>query len=497
VVDDSSGFHCREYLGNIHAGVRCIHTIRRHLVDSFYNGSCAHLKSSHYVNRYEPMNVTAISPARTAAFDVLMRVEQQDAYASELLHSSQYAKLSPADHGLATELVMGVLRWRAVLDLRIEQASAQALRRLDLEVLTALRLGAYQLGWLQRVPARAAIHESVELVKRSRKRSAAPFVNAVLRNISAAPVERAAPGRSVSKIASGYAHPDWLVERWGSFFGVEIAQAICAFDQQVPQTAIRLNTPDAEQQLLADNIKLAPGELLSSARRVLSGDVTRTQVYRRGQISIQDEASQLVALLVGKGARILDCCAAPGGKTAVLARRNPDSEVVAVELHPHRARLLRKLVGAPNVSVVAADARHLPLAGPFDRVLVDVPCSGTGTLSRHPEIKWRLTPDDLSDLQARQTEILKSAIMHVAPGGQLVYSTCSLEPEENEQVIERVLHADSSLGVLDCRERLEELHSEGELKALDFESLTSGPYLRTIPGVQHCDGFFAAILKKK
>jgi 16S rRNA (cytosine967-C5)-methyltransferase len=425
-----------------------------------------------------------------------MQVEQQDAYASELLHSSRYAKLSPTDHGLATELVMGVLRWRAVLDRRIEQASSQPLRKLDPEVLTALRMGAYQLGWLERVPARAAIHESVELVKRSRKRSAAPFVNAVLRKISAAPDERATAGHSVLEIATSYAHPEWLVERWASFFSLQTAVAICEYDQQVPQTAIRLNIPGAEQQLLKDKITLAPGELLSSSRRVLAGDVTRTQAYREGQISIQDEASQLVALLVGKGARILDCCAAPGGKTALLAGRNPASDVVAVELHPHRARLLKKLVAATNVHMVVADARHLPFTGGFDRVLADVPCSGTGTLARHPEIKWRLTPSDLADLQVRQTEILKAALTHVAPGGQLIYSTCSLEPEENEQAVERALEADKSFRVLECRVRLKELRSEGELKASDFDQLTSGPYLRTIPGVQHCDGFFAAILRK-
>jgi 16S rRNA (cytosine967-C5)-methyltransferase len=423
-----------------------------------------------------------------------MRVEQQDAYASELLHSSRYAKLSPADHGLATELVMGVLRWRTVLDRRIEGASSQPLRKLDLEVLTALRLAAYQVGWLQRVPARAAIHESVELAKHARKRSAAPFVNAVLRKISATTFERTVVGDSVAEITSNYAHPEWLVARWVNSFGLETVRAICQYGQQVPQAAIRLNAPDAGAQLVAENTELAPGELLSAARRIVSGDITRTQVCRGGQISIQDEASQLVALLVRKGARILDCCAAPGGKTAVLARRNPGSEIIAVEMHFHRARLLKTLVAASNVRVLVADACRLPLSQTFDRVLVDVPCSGTGTLARHPEIKWRLTLEDLSDLQARQVEILKSAMARVAPGGQLVYSTCSLEPEENQQVIEHILTEEMSFHVLDCRARLDELRDEGELTAVNLDLLTSGPYLRTIPGVQRCDGFFAAIL---
>src|SRR5262249_33205569 len=156
------------------------------------------------------------------------------------------------------------------------------------------------------------------------------------------------------------------------------------------------------------------------------GNVTATRAFRQGRVAIQDEASQLVALLVGKGKNILDCCAAPGGKTRVIAERNPAASIVAVELHPHRARLLRELVRAKNVEVITGDIRELPLASQFDRVLADVPCSGTGTLARNPEIKWRLKAEDLADLQARQLAILQTAMQKVAPGGRVVYSTCSL-----------------------------------------------------------------------
>jgi 16S rRNA (cytosine967-C5)-methyltransferase len=211
---------------------------------------------------------------------------------------------------------------------------------------------------------------------------------------------------------------------------------------------------------------------------------------------IQDEASQLVSLLVGRGSNILDCCAAPGGKTRTLAERNPNARIVAAELHPHRARLLRKLVAAPNVQVIAADVRDLPVTALFDRVLADVPCSGTGTLGRNPEIKWRLKLEDLADLRARQVAILQSAMQNVCTGGRLVYSTCSLEKEENSAVVEKVLSIDRSFRVLDCRVELERLHSQGELRWEGIDSLTSGPYLRTIPGVHPCDGFFAALLQK-
>ncbi|MFZ0137655.1 MAG: transcription antitermination factor NusB, partial [Candidatus Sulfotelmatobacter sp.] len=365
----------------------------------------------------------AVSPARAAAFDILLRVERESSYASELLHSRTYARLMTVDHSLATELVMGVLRWQSLLDSQIAANSAQPLSKLDLEVLTALRLAIYQLRWLSRIPARAAINESVELVKRARKRSAAPFVNAVLRKLNVSDCgdspQPAISDVSIEALAASSAHPLWLVERWAYAYGLDSALRICQHDQSVPVTAIRLRRPEAEEQIKTEGIELVPGSLLVSARRVQHGDVTRTAAFRAGLCVIQDEASQLVAALVGRGAHILDCCAAPGGKTLAIADRNPGANISAVDLHPHRARLLRRLLNAPDsqteveprhIRVIAADARDLPFTTRFDRVLTDVPCSGTGTLARNPEIKWRLTPQDLSDLQARQLAILRSAM---------------------------------------------------------------------------------------
>ncbi len=453
----------------------------------------------------------AVSPARAAALEVLLKVEREQSYASELLHSARLAKLSSADHGLATELVMGVLRWRSLLDRRLASVSSQKLERLDDEVLAALRLGVYQLQFLSRIPARAAIFESVELVKAARKGSAAAFVNAVLRKGGAtvggenraestsgedafAAIDSSADARS---LAQNSAHPEWLVKRWAERYGLEAARQICVHDQHPPETTLRLYRDDAAEKLMEQGIRLGPGWLLSAARVVLSGDVTQTATYQQGLTSIQDEASQLVAMLVGCGESVLDCCAAPGGKTAVLASRNPTSTIVAAELHPHRARLLRRLVRHNNVRVVGCDSRQLPFSAAFDRILADVPCSGTGTLARNPEIKWRLTAGDLLDLQTRQVAILKSALAQLARGGRLVYSTCSLEREENEDAVEAALSGASGFALGDCRVELEELQRSGELRAIDLESLLSGPYLHTIPGVHSYDGFFAAIIEKK
>jgi 16S rRNA (cytosine967-C5)-methyltransferase len=298
-------------------------------------------------------------------------------------------------------------------------------------------------------------------------------------------------------LASAYAHPEWLVARWVGEFGAEIAAKICEFNQQVPVTAVRLRDASVEAALKGEGVELAPGALMRSARRVVSGDVTRTKVFAEGKIAIQDEGSQLVAALVGRGSRLLDCCAAPGGKTAVLAESNPEATIVAAELHPHRARLLRERVTANYVEVLTGDAAKLPLGADFDRVLADVPCSGTGTLGRNPEIKWKLKQEDLADLHARQVAILRGAMSHVAPGGRIVYSSCSLEPEENEAVVDEVMAEMSEFGVVECREELERLQGEGELVWGEVGTLLRGPFVRTIQGVHPCDGFFAAVMERK
>jgi 16S rRNA (cytosine967-C5)-methyltransferase len=455
----------------------------------------------------------SISPARTTAFDILLQVEKEDAYASELLHSAQYAALSPGDHGLATQIVMGVLRWRSQLDSMLAPFSKWRLEKLDVEVLTSLRMGAYQLTRLERVPAHAAVHESVELVKRSRRTSASGLVNALLRKVGGtAAAKRSGPGSNAaetlastaSAIAAEYAHPEWLAARWLANFGAETTRAICVEDQRVPATHIRLREASGGPgstpfDFVGEDVRLSPGSLLASARRVESGDITKTQAFRNGRIAIQDEASQLVALLVGQGSRILDACAAPGGKTAILAERNPEAAIVALDLHPHRTRLLEERVKAPNVKIVTADLRSLPVGDKFDRVLVDAPCTGTGTLAHHPEIKWRLRAENIQKLRVLQAELVQAAMRQVAPGGTLLYSTCSLEPEECEQVVEEALGEatgkEFELG--NISEELSRLRNDRILTVADIERLTRGPYLRTYPGVHPCDGFFAGLLRRR
>ncbi len=439
-----------------------------------------------------------ISPARTAAFDILLRVRQQDAFASELLHSDRLDALSAVDRGLTTEMVMGVLRWQSRLDDAIALAAARSLSKLDAEVLIALRLATYQLRYLTRIPAHAAINDSVDLVKRAHKRSAAPFANAVLRKIAAATSDSSNEQKleDTDSLAREFAHPQWLLERWTNEFGLDRTAMICRYDQQIPQVTLRIDDLEVEDELKRDAVELAPGALMSSARIVTGGDVFSSKAVQEGRVFIQDEASQLVAALVGSGSRLLDCCAAPGGKTAAIAARNPTAEIIAAELHAHRADLLRRRVQHANVQVIQADALKLPTPGDFDRVLADVPCSGTGTLARNPEIKWRLKPEDLADLHGRQVAILRAALAQLAPNGRAVYSTCSLEREENEAVVEEVLSAATNYKLLDAREELGRMQANGELVWSDIDSMVSGNFLRTTPGLHPCDGFFAALIER-
>jgi 16S rRNA (cytosine967-C5)-methyltransferase len=249
-------------------------------------------------------------------------------------------------------------------------------------------------------------------------------------------------------------------------------------------------------------IALEPGTLLSAARKVTNGDVIATAALRDGRVRIQDEGSQLVAEIAGRGSAILDCCAAPGGKTLILAERNPEAHIVACEASASRLESLReRLAGVgERVECLLADATALDFESEFDVVLADVPCSGTGTLSRNPEIRHRLRPENLPRQAERQRAILNCALRAVRPGGHVVYSTCSLEPEENEQVIAAVLREADGVGVYSIAARIDKMKADGVVTELGAERLqsciTPEGYLRLFPGACGTDGFFIAMIEK-
>jgi 16S rRNA (cytosine967-C5)-methyltransferase len=458
----------------------------------------------------------SISPARREAFAILIELANSEAHADTLLRGPRVSALSLQDRNLCTTLVMGMLRWQIRLDSLIKPLLAKPNARLDAEIRIALRLGALQLLFLDRIPAHAAIGESVALAKAAGHKFASGMVNAVLRKLVASPhpEQIPTPGLNPKELADATAHPAWLVERWVANYGPEAARAICLHGQRQPELTIRLNPADPQQQeaeLAEQGIVLEPGALLTSARRVLSSDITSTAAFQSGRIRIQDEGSQLIAELggdvTGHFKRILDCCAAPGGKTLILAERNPPAQITAYEISPARLEALQVRVDASSfasqIDVKLGDAMQLPDSDRYDLVLADVPCSGTGTLGRNPEIRHRLEPADLARHHERQCAILRSALN--AATSRVIYSTCSLEPEENSAVVAEVLTQTANWRQITVSQVLNELSEEGRLMPASGETLKQAEAsdgsitilpARLGPDTQ-TDGFFIAILEKK
>jgi 16S rRNA (cytosine967-C5)-methyltransferase len=378
-----------------------------------------------------------VSAARWAAFRILKRVEARGRFAADLLHSPQLAGLESREVGLTEELVLGVLRRQGELDAAIATQTGRPPEKLDLEVRLALRLGLYQLRHLDRIPPRAAVSESVELVRRARKASAAALVNAVLRHAA----QEASRGESRPELAL----PGWLLERWRQFHGRARADAAALACLARPPVYLRLNTrftlSDTITRLTAEGVE-TEATPLPWCRRVCSGRPATTECFRQNRVRIQDLGSQRVPPLLALGPqdRFLDVCAAPGGKMyqALEQRGEGAGFALAGDISLQRLQSMRRLATQPVAMAVWDAARPLPLRDSFDRILVDAPCSGTGTLARNPEIKWRLRPDDLAVQASRQREILARSLACLAPGGRLVYSTCSLEPEENQDVVEAI-----------------------------------------------------------
>jgi 16S rRNA (cytosine967-C5)-methyltransferase len=457
--------------------------------------------------RTAPKNHSAeISPARKVAFNILLAVERGQSHSDDLLRGKAVNALSAADRNLATALVLGVLRWQIRLDHQFHALLARPNAKLDAEILIALRLGAFQILHMDRIPVRAVLSESVEMAKHAGHHFASGMVNAVLRKLAAAPPIHFLEEGAV-ELALAQAHPAWMVERWISFYGLEATQAICRHGQSQPALTVRLASPTVEAELAQASVCLEPGELLTTARTVVSGDVTATETFRESRLRFQDEGSQLVAELASERPNqivkcILDACAAPGGKTLILAERHPQTRIVACESSVPRLAQLRKRLAflGERIECRLADATAITEEAVFDLALADAPCSGTGTLGRNPEIRHRVQPDDLARQAERQRAILTAALHAVRPGSSVFYSTCSLEPEENEQVVAAALAETPYARLLPLTDRIEALRKEGILMPTGAErllaSLTPEGCLRLLPGAFHSDGFFIAMIER-
>lgn len=423
-----------------------------------------------------------------------MRVED-GAYASILLAQKE-PELEPRDRALCHELVMGVLRWQLWLDRLAEYYTKRPTADLDVAIRLILRLGLYQLRFLSRVPASAIVNESVNLVQRARLRSAGALVNAVLRRAAREPEVDPARGitDTLERLAVVTSHPVWLIERWTRAFGSEETEAFARANNQAAPTAFRVVKQRASEEevigkLRADGAKLEASKIAKHAWRVTGGGQALSELAAGGNLYVQDEASQMVAQVLDAqpGDRVLDLCAAPGSKTTQIADGlNGSGTVIAADIQAHRLRTVSdtaKLHDLANIRCLLLNGLGpLPLKeNSFDRVLVDAPCSGTGTLRRNPEIRWRISADDIDDLSARQKQLLLNASRVVKRGGRLVYSTCSVEPEENELVVQAFLENNINFSQVD----------------FPFDGVPTIPRtVRTWPQHQDTDGFFVASLRR-
>ena len=447
-----------------------------------------------------------IAPARTAAFHGLRAVAAHRVDLPAALSQARIQLSDERDRALAAEILTGTLRWQRSLDHLIEHFAKRPLSKVDADVVIILRLSLYQLLHLDRVPASAVVDDAVDMTRAARKQSAAGFVNAVLRStlrhrhrlpLPPRPASVSSGADAVAYLGTTHSHPDWLVERWLARHGFESTERWVRFNNETPLLTVRANRLRLTRDELAaafaeDGIETKPARYAPDGLIVTAGNPLR--LPPTGSFFVQDEASQLVPLVVDAqpGARVLDLCASPGGKTTSLAAAIHDQGVIiASDVRPRRLRTLAETVrasGARHIHVMQVPATGpLPFQPVFDRVLVDAPCSGLGTIRRDPDIRWRRREEELASLSDRQVELLERAARVVAPDGRLVYATCSSEPEENETVVDRFLAGHPEFMHLDLR---------GTLPPLDVLIDQRG-MLRTLPFEHGLEAFFAAAVVRR
>ncbi len=446
--------------------------------------------------------------ARQIVYQILTKIDSEEAYSNLTLNKEiNKANLDSRDRGLVTELVYGVLRMRGHIDYVIDQFSRRQIKELDVKVRNLLRMGVYQIKFLDKIPSRAAVHSTVELAKQDHHQGIVKFVNGVLRNIDRGLDEVTFPDKEnepVKYISSYYSHPEWLVELWIKRFGIEETMELCNANNQIPDLIVRTNTLKTNPATLADDLSenygldvyLLPypyeGLLLENA----SG-FTELAEFKNGLFTVQGQASMLVAHALNPQPemKVVDLCAAPGGKlTHLAALMENQGEIMAIDIHDHKIALIDGLcqrLGVTNVKTICADASILDFAeGQFDRVLLDAPCSGFGLLAQKPEIRWFKTPQEITELVKLQKTLARTGLSWLKPGGIMVYSTCTLIEEENRGIIEDLLEW-GNVELLDLRPCL-----PVEEREIWQENGLNTPYLEFLPHISETEGFFIAALRK-
>lgn len=440
---------------------------------------------------------------REAALDVIEKINKNQAYSNLLLNETiKKHQLSRKDTGLLTEIVYGTIQRKQTLDFYLDDFLANR-KRIQSWVISLLQLSLYQMIYLDRVPDRAIIHEAVEIAKKRGHKGVSGMVNGVLRNTQRKGLRNPEEIEDVAeRISIAKSHPLWLVKRWIDQLGVEATEAMCDENLLAPYVTARVNVSKTSiDQVMTDlekeGVQAVPGSLSEDAIKVLEGRLLETSVYKRGDLTIQDESSMLVARALGiePGQKVLDACAAPGGKSTHIAERlNGSGHVNSLDLHAHKVKLIKKQAQRLNLRAIEAetlDSRNVAerfKAKSFDRILVDAPCTGFGVLRRKPDIKWSKQEEDINRITSVQKGILEAQASLVKPGGKLVYSTCTIEEAENQEVVKQFL-ADHPEFKLD-----ETLINRLPDKVAEY---CDGGELQLLPHYFGTDGFYIACLVKK
>jgi 16S rRNA (cytosine967-C5)-methyltransferase len=448
-----------------------------------------------------------ISPSRRLALDILRRVEAEGAFATLAIEHAleRHPQLNDEDRGLITQLVYGTLRWRRRLDFALAAYCHRPLEKIEPVLLRILRLSAFQLLMLERVPDYAVVDEATQLAVLQRGKHAGGFVNAVLRRLAQAGEGIEWPDPAQDRIhALGVRHsfPDWMIQSWDHLLGAERLAAFLEASNKPAALWVRANTLRTKSEALlgmlaASGVQAEGSRLVPDAIRVPSpGDIRALAAHEAGRFHVQDAAAQAVCHLLQPqpGERVLDACAAPGGKTCTLAELMQDQgELVAVDVHPARLGLVRKLAERLGIGCIRCQQGDLTELGEdqlglFDRILLDAPCSALGVLRRHPEGKWRLVPDDVPRLASLQRGLLERAALLLKPGGSLVYSVCTFTDEEGPVQLAGLLQDHPELELCDPRDG----------KRQPWHALVDGQrHLRCWPQEHDTDAFFAARLRRK
>ena len=442
---------------------------------------------------------TLYAGPRGTAVKVLNRVERTDSYLDKLLDAELKSRdVADIDKSLFAEIVHGVVRWQGRLDWILNGFTHGNFSKSEVNVRNTLRVALYQILFLTHVPQYAAVHEAVEFIKRIRGEKFAGFVNAVLRNIirTLDGIHYPNPDEDLTQyLAVYYSHPLWMIKRWLQRFGREETEKFLMANNEVPGLTLRINklkiTPSEFLTLLEkNNIPFQGSSFIDYFIKVksLSG-IAQMNIFQSGFFTIQDESAALPVLLLDpqSGDRVIDMCAAPGGKTTFIAELMKNSgKIIAIDKYESKLNLIRtscERLGIGNVETLVADSSDVVIP-PADKIIVDVPCSGLGTLRKKPDIKWKREPEDIQHLVRRQTTLLENAAGLVKPGGVLVYSTCTVEPEENSGVIQTFLEKHPEFKIDDAQ------------KFVNSSVVTSEGFIETFPHRHHVDGSFAARLIK-